>query len=102
MTRWNASDARLPYAVGSVSGPMIFSCSMTEPGQPCETSSGRAFSCFERTCTKWMSRPSISVMNCGLAWSDVDVKGGDLTVPLDAFAGLYRAQGGHLDPTPRW
>lgn len=41
-------------------------------------------------------------MNCGLAWSDVDVKGGDLTVPLDAFAELYRAQGGHLDPTPRW
>lgn len=39
---------------------------------------------------------------CGLAWSDVDVKGGDLTVPLDAFAELYRAQGGHLDPTPRW
>lgn len=32
-------------------------------------------------------------MNCGLAWSDVDVKGGDLTVPLDAFAELYRAQG---------
>lgn len=50
-------------------------------------------------------RPSKSVdldMNCGLAWSDVDVKGGDLTVPLDAFAELYRAQGDHLDPTPRW
>lgn len=41
-------------------------------------------------------------MIVGVAWSDVDVKGGDLTVPLDAFAELYRAQGGHLDPTPRW
>jgi hypothetical protein len=50
-------------------------------------------------------RPSESIdidMNCGLAWSDVDVNGGGLTVPLDAFAELYRAQGGHLDPTPRW
>ena len=33
----------------------------------------------------------------------IDVrKGGDLTVRLDAFAELYRAQGGHLDPTPHW
>lgn len=50
-------------------------------------------------------RPSESVdldMNCGLAWSDVDVEGGDLTVPLDAFAELYRAQGVHLGLTPRW
>ena len=29
--------------VGSVSGPMILSCSMTEPGHPCVTMSGSAF-----------------------------------------------------------
>ncbi|PWK87324.1 hypothetical protein C8D88_104485 [Lentzea atacamensis] len=69
ITRWQASSALPPCAVGSVSGPMIFSCSMTEPGQPCETSSGSALSCLERTWTKWMSSPSISVMNCGSALS---------------------------------
>ena len=37
----------LPYDL--VSGSMIFSCSMTEPGHPCVTISGNAFSCFERT-----------------------------------------------------
>src|SRR3954469_14326415 len=44
---------------------MIFSCSMTEPGQPWQTTSGRASSCLERTWTKWMSSPSISVMKLG-------------------------------------
>ena len=44
---------------------MIFSCSMTEPGHPWVTISGSAFSCLERTWMKWMSSPSISVMNCG-------------------------------------
>ena len=44
---------------------MIFSCSTIEPGHPCVTMSGSAFSCFERTWMKWMSSPSISVMNCG-------------------------------------
>ena len=48
---------------------MIFSCSMTEPGQPCVTISGSASSCFERTWMKWMSSPSISVMKCGSAFS---------------------------------
>ena len=48
---------------------MIFSCSTTEPGQPCVTMTGSAFSCFERTWMKWMSSPSISVMNCGSAFS---------------------------------
>ena len=48
---------------------MIFSCSMTEPGHPWVTMSGSAFSCFERTWMKWMSSPSISVMNCGRAFS---------------------------------
>jgi hypothetical protein len=52
-----------------VSGSMIFSCSMIEPGQPCETISGSAFCCGERTWRKWMSRPSILVVNCGSAFS---------------------------------
>jgi hypothetical protein len=48
---------------------MIFSCSMTEPGHPCVTMSGSAFSCRERAWMKWMSSPSISVTNCGSAFS---------------------------------
>ena len=32
MTKWNASDACPPCASGLVSGPMIFSCSMTSGG----------------------------------------------------------------------
>jgi hypothetical protein len=32
ITRWKASDALPPSAVGSVSGSMIFSCSMGEAG----------------------------------------------------------------------
>jgi hypothetical protein len=48
---------------------MIFSCSMTEPGQPCETISGSASGCEDRTWMKWMSSPSISVTNCGSAFS---------------------------------
>src|SRR5215213_6498151 len=50
-----APDAGPPCAVGSVSRSMILSCSITEPGQPWQTTSGRASSCLERTCTKWMS-----------------------------------------------
>jgi hypothetical protein len=69
ITRWNASAALAPCAVGSVSGSMIFSCSMIEPGHPCVTISGNASSCGERTWMKWMSSPSISVMNCGRALS---------------------------------
>ena len=61
MTTWNASAALAPCAVGSVSGPMIFSCSTIEPGQPWETTIGSASSCLERTWMKWMSSPSISV-----------------------------------------
>ncbi len=57
ITTSNASSAFPPKAVGSVSGPMIFSCSMIEPGQPCVTISGKAFWCFERTWMKWMSDP---------------------------------------------
>ncbi len=69
ITRWNASVALAPCAVGFVSGSMIFSCSMIEPGHPCVTISGSASSCWERTWMKWMSSPSISVMNCGRALS---------------------------------
>ena len=58
-----------PCAVGSVSMSMIFSCSMTEPGHPWQTMTGNASSCLERTWTKWMSSPSISVMNCGKSFS---------------------------------
>ena len=42
---------------------------MTEPGQPCVMISGNAFSRGDLTWMKWMSRPSISVMNCGSAFS---------------------------------
>jgi hypothetical protein len=42
---------------------------MTEPGQPCVMISGSAFSCGERTWMKWMSSPSISVVNCGKAFN---------------------------------
>src|SRR5262249_24162865 len=69
ITTWKASAALAPCAVGSVSGSMIFSCSMTEPGHPWLMMSGKASSCFERTWMKWMSSPSISVMNCGSAFS---------------------------------
>ena len=69
ITRWKASAALAPCAVGSVSGSMIFSCSMIEPGHPCVTISGSASSCWERTWMKWMSSPSISVMKFGSAFS---------------------------------
>src|SRR3954469_11598698 len=65
MTRWKASEALAPCAVGSVSRSTIFSCSITEPGHPWQTRSGSASSCGERTWTKWMSSPSISVMKLG-------------------------------------
>ena len=38
---------------------------MTEPGQPWVMISGSAFSCADLTWMKWMSTPSISVVNCG-------------------------------------
>ncbi|MNN89234.1 hypothetical protein D3C81_2070180 [compost metagenome] len=47
---------------------MTFINSITEPGQPCAISSGKAFSCFERTWMKWISRPSIWVMKFGTAF----------------------------------
>lgn len=48
-TTWNASSALAPCAVGSVSGPIAFSSSKTEPGQPCVMIIGIAFSCRDRT-----------------------------------------------------
>ena len=68
-TRWNASWAEPPCAVGSVSGPTVSSSSMTEPGQPCVMISGSAFSCRDLTWMKWMSTPSIPALNCGSAFS---------------------------------
>ena len=69
ITRWKASAALAPCAVGFVSGSMILSCSTIEPGHPCVTISGSASSCWERTWMKWMSSPSISVMKFGRAFS---------------------------------
>jgi hypothetical protein len=65
----NASSADPPCAAGSVSGPITPSISMTEPGQPCVMISGSAFSCGDSTWMKWMSAPSISVLNYGSAFS---------------------------------
>ena len=42
---------------------------MTEPGQPCVMISGSASACGDLTWMKWMSTPSISVVNCGSAFS---------------------------------
>ncbi len=72
-TMWKASAASPPWAMGSVSGPMTLRNSMIEPGQPCVMMSGRASACWERTCRKWMLRPSIGVRNCGSAFSRVSV-----------------------------
>jgi len=69
ITRWKASDALAPWEVGLVSGSMILSCSMIEPGHPCVTIIGSASSCWERTWMKWRSSPSISVMKFGRAFS---------------------------------
>ena len=42
---------------------MIFVNSAIEPGQPCVTASGSAFGLLERWWMKWMSRPSMLVVN---------------------------------------
>ena len=42
---------------------------MTEPGQPWVMISGSASSCRDLTWMKWISTPSISVVNCGSAFS---------------------------------
>jgi hypothetical protein len=48
---------------------MTLSISMTEPGQPWVMISGNASAWGERTWRRWMSSPSISVMNWGRAFS---------------------------------
>ena len=52
---WRRCEAQLnalpPCSAGLVSGSMIFSCSITEPGQPWLTISGSASSCGDLT---WM------------------------------------------------
>jgi hypothetical protein len=69
MTTSKASEALPPCSVGLVSGSMIFSCSMTEPGQPCETINGSAFCWGDRAWMKWTSSPSMLVMNWSSAFS---------------------------------
>jgi len=68
-TRWNASSARPPCAVGSVRGSIVSTSSTIEPGQPCVMINGKAFSWRDFTWMKWTSRPSIVVLNCGNALS---------------------------------
>ena len=55
-------------AVGSLSGPITFWNSTIEPGQPCVITNGSASAWGERTCTKWIPRPSRVVRNCGNAF----------------------------------
>jgi hypothetical protein len=52
---------------------MVSSSSMIEPGQPWVMISGSAFSCCDLTWMKWISTPSISVVNCGSALSCASV-----------------------------
>ena len=47
----------------------MVSISTIDPGQPCVMITGNAFSFGDLTWMKWMSRPSISVMKCGKAFS---------------------------------
>ena len=63
-TTWKASAGLPPCATGSTSGAITFWNSTIEPGQPWVMISGSAAGSFERTCRKWMSSPSISVVNC--------------------------------------
>ena len=48
---------------------MTPSSSMIEPGQPCVMISGIGSACGDLTWMKWTSTPSISVLNCGSAFS---------------------------------
>ena len=54
---------------GSVSGPMIFVNSATEPGQPCVMTSGSGFGPLPRAWMKWMPSPPTAARNCGNAFS---------------------------------
>ena len=48
---------------------MVSSSSMTEPGQPWVMISGNASSWGDLTWMKWISTPSMVVVNCGSAFS---------------------------------
>src|SRR5271170_501888 len=48
---------------------MTSSSSITEPGQPCVMISGNASGACDLTWMKWISTPSIWVVNCGSAFS---------------------------------
>src|SRR5260370_32706380 len=52
ITKSKASDALAPCAVGLVSGSTIFNFSTTDPGHPCLSMDGDAFSFFQRTWIK--------------------------------------------------
>ena len=69
-TRWKASSALPPCAVGSVSGPTesIISSERSRASRG-SMITGSAFSFDDLTWMKWTSTPSISVMNCGKALS---------------------------------
>ena len=41
---------------------------MIDPGHPWVITSGNAFSCCDFTWMKWMSSPSMRVLNCGSAF----------------------------------
>ena len=63
-TTWQASSARPPNAVGSVSRGMTSRNSTTDPGQPWVSSSGKASGWGDRTWRKWIDWPSITVRYC--------------------------------------
>jgi hypothetical protein len=53
---------------------MVSSSSITEPGQPWVMINGSAFSWGDLTWMKWISTPSISVVNCGSALSFASIE----------------------------
>src|SRR6185437_14909481 len=55
-TTSNESAASAPDETGSVSGPVSFRNSTTEPGHPCVSISGIALGFLDLTWMKWMSR----------------------------------------------
>ena len=76
--RWNhhvkrVGPPRVAAVGGSVSGPRTCSNSRNDPGQPWDMTSGTAPGWRERTCRKWMSSPSIVVVNCGIWFSRASV-----------------------------
>jgi hypothetical protein len=69
LTRWTASPGSPPCAAGSVRGPMRCGNSRNDPGHPWVTSSGTAPGSAEGTWAKWITWPSMTVMNCGTSFS---------------------------------